>query len=47
MSAYSTTTQANALYYANTIKLNEITAPNNSVSLNSQKITNLLDPTSN
>ena len=34
-------------YYLATTTLNSITAPTGSLSLNSQKIINLLDPTSN
>ncbi len=42
---YSTTAVNNGLYYLNTTALNAITAPSASVSLNSQKITNLATPT--
>ena len=38
---------ADTLYYSNTVTLNNITAPNNNLSLNSHKITNLADPVSN
>ena len=36
---------ADSRYYANTVTLNNITAPTNDVSLNSYKITNLATPT--
>ena len=36
---------ADGLYYSNTTKLNSITAPDNNVSLNSNKITNLANAT--
>ena len=38
-------TQADARYYQNTVVLNNITAPNSSLSLNSNKIINLATPT--
>ena len=45
MSSYYTKTESDARYYLNTTSLNSITAPTASLSLNSQKITNLADPT--
>jgi hypothetical protein len=38
-------TTADGRYYLNTVTLNSITAPSASLSINSQKIVNLLDPT--
>ncbi len=40
-------TAADAKYYLNTTTLNNITTPNNDLSMNSLKITNLADPINN
>ncbi len=46
MTNYYTKTQADARYYLNTTPLNSLTAPTGSLSINSQKVINVLDPTS-
>ncbi len=47
MTNYQTTTQADSKYYANTRTLDSLTLATDSLSMNSQKITNLANPVSN